>query len=233
MTTINTYHYENQSLDYLEIKNGEGLPTIVLLHGYGANMKDLAPLATLLPELRSYNWIFPDGPLKVEIGPHMYGKAWFPIDMQLLNTAMMTGGFEHLFSDHYPQGMQESTNLIQNFLSEHVKGDLILGGFSQGSMMATDLTFNAKVKSKALVLLSSTLVARDRLESSLEGLDSKLPVFQSHGTGDPVLPIHMARKLKEAMTSHGIEVDYHEFPGGHEIPPRVLQSFIHFLKHNI
>ncbi len=233
MTAINTYTFENQDLDYLEIKNGENLPTVVLLHGYGANMRDLAPLATLLPELKNYNWIFPDGMLKVEIGPHMYGKAWFPIDMHLLNTAMMTGGFEHLFSEQYPEGMQTSTDLLKNFLKDHVPGELILGGFSQGSMMATDLVFNAKVKAKALVLLSSTLVARTRLESSLANFDKKIPVFQSHGTGDPVLPLHMARKLKEVMTANQLEVDYHEFPGGHEIPPRVLQSFIQFLKVNL
>ncbi len=232
MTTINTYHNENQSLDYLEIKNGDHLPTVVLLHGYGANMKDLAPLATLLPELKQYNWIFPDGPLKVEIGPHMYGKAWFPIDMELLNRAMMTGGFEHLFSDHYPEGMDASSKILKSFLEEHIDGELILGGFSQGSMMSCDLVFNAGVKVNSLLLLSSTLVARDRLENSLQNFSGQetLPIFQSHGTGDPVLPLHMARKLKEVLTTHKLEVDYHEFPGGHEIPPRILQSLFQFLQ---
>ena len=237
MTTINTYHNENNSLDYLEIKNGEDLPTVVLLHGYGANMKDLAPLATLLPELKKYNWIFPDGPLKVPIGPHMYGKAWFPIDMEQLNVAMMTGGFENLFSDHYPKGMEESAQLLKNFLTEHIKGELILGGFSQGSMMTCDLAFNYEVPAKALVLLSSTLVAKERLNSSLSRAKAKktnkIPIFQSHGTGDPVLPLAMARKLKEILVEKEYKVDYHEFPGGHEIPPRILQSLIHFLKENI
>ena len=233
MTAIHTYTFENQSLDYLEIKNGEDLPTIVLLHGYGANMKDLAPLATLLPELKKYNWIFPDGPLKVLIGPNMYGKAWFPIDMEEMNRAMMSGGFENLFCDHYPQGLQESSKLLENFIKDQISGDLILGGFSQGSMMACDLSFNSPLPVKALILLSSTLVARERLESSLENHKTSLPIFQSHGQGDPVLPIHMAKKLKEIFEKNNLQVDYHEFPGGHEIPPRILQSLIHFLKENI
>ncbi len=230
MTTINTYHNDDQSLDYLEIKNGENLPTVVLLHGYGANMKDLAPLATLLPELKEYNWIFPDAPLKVEIGPHMYGKAWFPIDMGLLNTAMMSGGFEHLFSDHYPEGMEKSSKILKSFLQEHIQGKLILGGFSQGSMMACDLIFNESVSATSLVLLSSTLVARDRLENSLKSFKTDLPIFQSHGSSDPVLPLHMARKLNEVLVNHDLKVDYHEFPGGHEIPPRILQNLFQFLQ---
>ena len=233
MTSIHTYTFENQSLDYLEIKNGEDLPTIVLLHGYGANMRDLAPLATLLPELKKYNWIFPDGPLKVLIGPNMYGKAWFPIDMEEMNRAMMSGGFENLFSDHYPQGLAESSKLLENFIKDQISGDLILGGFSQGSMMACDLSFNTPLQAKALILLSSTLVARERLESSLEKHKTSLPIFQSHGQGDPVLPIHMAKKLKDIFERNNLEVDYHEFPGGHEIPPRILQSLIHFLKENL
>jgi len=230
MTTINTYHNDAQSLDYLEIRNGETFPTVVLLHGYGANMKDLAPLATLLPELREYNWIFPDGPLKVEIGPHMYGKAWFPIDMEVMNSAMMSGGFEHLFSDHYPEGMEASSKLLRSFLKEHISGKLILGGFSQGSMMACDLVFNHRLEATSLVLLSSTLVARDRLERSLENHPHRLPIFQSHGESDPVLPLHMARKLKEILDEYKYQVDYHEFPGGHEIPPRILQSLFQFLQ---
>jgi len=233
MTAIHTYTLENQSLDYLEIKNGEDLPTIVLLHGYGANMRDLAPLATLLPELKKYNWIFPDGPLKVLIGPNMYGKAWFPIDMEEMNRAMMSGGFENLFCDHYPQGMQESSKLLENFIKNQISGDVILGGFSQGSMMACELSFNTPVHAKALILLSSTLVARERLEKSLEKHEISLPIFQSHGQGDPVLPIHMAKKLKDIFEKNNLEVDYHEFPGGHEIPPRILQSLIHFLKENL
>lgn len=230
-TKTKTYHKDNQALDYLEITNGDNLPTVVLLHGYGANMRDLAPLASMLAELKQYNWIFPDGPLKVEIGPHMYGKSWFPIDMQQMNQKMMTGGFEHLFSDHYPEGMEASSMLLKSFLIDCISGKLILGGFSQGSMMACDLVFNMGVKVDALILLSSTLVARDRLEKSLlNEKQQKIPIFQSHGTGDPVLPLPMARKLKELFTENSYQVDYHEFPGGHEIPPPILQSLFQFLQ---
>ena len=114
---------------------------------------------------------------------------------------------------------------------------ICLSGFSQGSMMTCDLAFNYEVPAKALVLLSSTLVAKERLNSSLSRAKAKkakkIPIFQSHGTGDPVLPLAMARKLKEILVEKEYKVDYHEFPGGHEIPPRILQSLIHFLKENI
>jgi predicted esterase len=44
--------------------------------------------------------------------------------------------------------------------------------------------------------------------------------FFSHGLQDPVLPIDVAsRRIVADLRSDGYEVDYHEFSGGHEIPP--------------
>ncbi len=229
MSEILNYKHASGELQYLKITNGSDLPTIVMLHGYGANMKDLAPLATVQPQFKKFNWLFPDGPVKVPIGPMMYGRAWFPLDMEALNHAMVTNSFETLFSEKLPDGLKEASGLLDNFIRETVKGSFILGGFSQGSMMACELTLNTALSAKALILLSSTLVAKNRFNEML-GLKGSIPIFQCHGVSDPVLPISMARALKDCFENESWKVDYFEFDGGHEIPPMALKSLAAFLE---
>lgn len=230
MSEVKTFKSKSNAkeLDYLFIDN-QASHSIILLHGYGANMRDLAGLASISPVFKNYNWYFPDGVIKVPIGPFMMGKAWFPIDMELLNQAMMSGGFKHLFADHVPEGLEEACETIIEFISEVIEGDYSLGGFSQGSMLSNFLVFEKDLKPEKLILLSSTLVARNKWESRLSTSDWGGPIFQSHGTEDPVLPVSMARELKTIFENYHRKVDYHEFSGGHEIPPPVLQALIQFL----
>lgn len=45
-------------------------------------------------------------------------------------------------------------------------------------------------------------------------------VLVSHGTADPVLPISCSRRIVPRLRELGLEVDYHEFDGGHTVPER-------------
>ena len=56
-----------------------------------------------------------------------------------------------------------------------------------------------------------------------------LPVFQSHGTKDDILPHIGAERLRDALTQSGIAVEWHSFHGGHEIPYSVLHQVSGFL----
>ena len=60
---------------------GEGpFPTILTLHGRGANAMDLLGLAPLLCGGK-FLMICPQGPLETPIGPGMTGFAWYPMSM--------------------------------------------------------------------------------------------------------------------------------------------------------
>ena len=53
---------------------GEG-PVVMLLHGFGAPGDDLVPLADVIEAPRGTRWLFPEGPLPLNMG---FGdsRAW-------------------------------------------------------------------------------------------------------------------------------------------------------------
>ena len=60
----------------------------------------------------------------------------------------------------------------------------------------------------------------------------KPPIFVSHGVADAILPIaSTSRQIVPALRSRGYAVEYHEFDGGHEVPPAIsTQALDWFLR---
>jgi len=78
------------------------------------------------------------------------------------------------------------------------------------------------------VLLSGTLLAEREWAPRMEGRKS-LPVFQSHGAQDPLLPFAAAERLRDLLTQAGVTVEWVPFRGQHEIPGVVLERLGAFL----
>jgi phospholipase/carboxylesterase len=104
--------------------------------------------------------------------------------------------------------------------------DVIVGGFSQGAMMATHLANQLPLA--GLVILSGTLLARELLMETHH--HRTVPFFQSHGDQDQLLSLSQARALNELLQEKGWPGVWAPFRGGHEIPRQVLDSLQHFLK---
>lgn len=55
-------------------------------------------------------------------------------------------------------------------------------------------------------------------------------IFISHGTGDQVLPIdRCSRRLVPMLEGAGYDVKYHEFDGGHTVPPDIALEGVRWL----
>jgi phospholipase/carboxylesterase len=50
-----------------------------------------------------------------------------------------------------------------------------------------------------------------------------LPVLQSHGTFDPILPYAGAEALRKLLQECKLEVEFHRFDGPHTIPYKGLE----------
>ena len=106
---------------------------------------------------------------------------------------------------------------------------LVLGGFSQGSMLACDVAFTTARPLAGLVVLSGTLLAEARWAAGMPAR-AGLPVFQSHGRLDPLLGFGQAERLRDRMVAAGLDVAFVPFSGAHEIPLVALAGLQTFLR---
>ncbi len=211
---------------------------VVLCHGYGAPGTDLVPLGQMLlrqPKLSgSVQFLFPEAPLSLEDLGLYDGRAWWPIDMRRLQMAVALGSFRDLRKDcppELPAAREMLLGLIRNW-SERMGVPLdrfVLGGFSQGAMLATDVTLHLDKNPAGLVVLSGTLLNEDVWRERIAHHKS-LRVIQSHGTEDQILPFDAAGLLRDLLHQSGADVDFLPFAGGHEIPTDVLNRLAVFLR---
>jgi phospholipase/carboxylesterase len=206
-------------------------PLVALLHGYGAPGDDLVPLWRVLDVPHETRFAFPAAPLETRMMPGMDSRAWWHIDMMRIQQAIEHGELRDLSSEE-PDGLTEARESLSNWLVEMTRklspSKLVLGGFSQGAMLSVDVALRTDIKVDALVVLSGTLLAEKVWVPRMKGL-AKTPIFQSHGTSDPLLPYALAERLKTELTSAGADVTFVSFRGGHEIPPPALDGLSAFL----
>ena len=197
---------------------------MILLHGYGAPGDDLVVLADVMRSTAGLRWIFPEGPLPL-MG---FGdsRAWWLIDMARLEADRAAGRIRDLSSE-VPRGLPQAREALEKFLTALPSSlavdyqRTLLGGFSQGAMLTCDLLMRTAFPFAGLIQLSGSLLARQDWRPSV-GQRTGLPVFQSHGTQDPILPYVMAERLRDELIAAGLAVQWHSFSGGHEIPEPVL-----------
>lgn len=226
MTEIKVYQSGNQKLEYLEVHN-KSRKAVVMLHGYGASMNDLFDLNYYIDVEGNYDFYFPDGILKLNMGMGYEGRAWFPIDMAEVEIHMRSGTFRD-FSKNIPPNLENSLEVIASFIDDlFLKYDeVIIGGFSQGAMLSSLLVARFSNKINRAILFSGNLIA----EEFFEGIDlSNLRFIQSHGKQDAILGTPGARSLFSKLEEKGAKGEFIDFLGGHEIPMSVIEAAKKFL----
>jgi phospholipase/carboxylesterase len=165
----------------------------------------------------------PDGPAD--------GRAWWRID---LASYIPPGGALPDLSRANPAGLSRASSRVRTLLGEldgRLAADpnrLILGGFSQGAMIAADIAFRSDRSIQALVLLSPTIVDEAAWTAGLPARRG-LPVFIAHGRHDPILSFASASRLEAAMRRAGLRVTWFAFDDGHEIPAETVDALNRFL----
>ncbi len=210
---------------------GDG-PTVILLHGFGAGGDDLVDLATYVEAPPGTRWVFPAGPL--ELGG-LYGdsRAWWMIDLARLE-AERSAGRAIDRADEVPAGLPAARAAVLGVLDalarEYGRSDArtVLGGFSQGAMLTVDVALHAPAKLAGLALMSGTLIAESIWQARAAAL-AGTTIFQSHGTKDALLAFRGAERLRDFLLAAGAEVGFMPCPGGHEIPPPVLEGLVDLL----
>ncbi len=213
------------------VDHSHAAATAILLHGFGAPGDDLVSLAQVIEA--PVRFVFPEAPLRLG-GMYGDGRAWWPLDLVKLEAELRLGRNDALRRE-VPPGLYEARvrmSALVEAVSEcfSLTSDrVVLGGFSQGSMLALDVALHARAALGGVVVLSGALMAGSEWLPLLPTL-AGIPVFQSHGRQDPLLPFAGAEWLGDLLRQAGAKVEWHPFEGGHTIPLAVLSALGNFLR---
>jgi phospholipase/carboxylesterase len=215
-------------------EGGGAGPVLVLLHGFGAPGTDLVSLYRQIEAPAEVRFVFPMAPLVLDPSapPALAPRAFWNIDILALQQAAMAGRFLELI-DRVPEGLDTARAAVVSLLDAvdrelDAGGRIVLGGFSQGAMLACDVALRTTRPLAGLVPMSGSVIASSEWRS-LAPARKGLRVLQSHGRQDPILPFAGGVALRDLLTEGGLEVEWHEFNGGHGIPDGVVRRLGPFL----
>ena len=181
--------------------------TLVLLHGRATDEHDLLPVIDALDPERRLDGLTPRGLFTLPPGGyHWYGPV-------------VRVGFPN------KETFEQSFALLSEWLDATVDLErTVLGGFSQGSVMAYALGLGAGRPAPAGVLaMSGFIPVVEGFELDLEGRRA-LPVAIAHGTHDPVITVQYGHEARDRLTAAGLDVLYRESPIGHGVDPRGIDE---------
>ncbi|MBL8047512.1 MAG: hypothetical protein JNJ45_02410 [Chthonomonas sp.] len=180
--------------------------TLVVLHGYGSNERDLLGLAEhigLPLEVIAFR-----APISLGMGSF----AWYNLS------------FDEQGIRHYNE--QESL-AAQAMLVEELEAlratrpRLFLAGFSQGCIQSLGIALRRPDLVDAVWLMSGALNP-EFVPSSVSAEFLALPKLVQHGTFDPVLPIEFGRGIRDYLVQVGAAHEYLEYPMAHQVSAESL-----------
>mgnify|MGYP006088388037 FL=1 len=195
---------------------------IILCHGYGGDGKDISTLAInwrrFLPEAV---FICPDAPEVCAVNPQ--GHQWFDLTSEkeetILEKSLIAESKLSIFLDQ----------VVDDFQLDYM--NLALIGFSQGCMIALQVSLTKKDKINSLIGYSGKLINKKYLS---ENINSKPKVFLMHGDKDTIVPATHLLEAKEYLNKHGIKNKIKMFKNcEHHIPVEGTSLGLEFLKKNI
>jgi phospholipase/carboxylesterase len=198
-------------------RSGGAKQLVVLLHGYGADGRDLIDIG------RQWQGVLPDAAFVAPNAPELVpmqpmGRQWFTLTLRDMAERW--------------RGVTQARPALDAFLDAELQrhalppSALALVGFSQGSMMALHVGLRRAVAPAAVVAYSGVLVRDDALGGAL-GPDvvTKPPILLVHGEMDDVIPAAAMFDAAEALAKAGIPCEWHLSLGiGHGIDPEGLRQ---------
>ncbi|MDD9715475.1 dienelactone hydrolase family protein [Dinoroseobacter sp. PD6] len=201
---------------------GTAKRVVVLLHGYGADGNDLLGLADpLSPHMPDTAFLAPNAPERCVNNP--MGYQWFPIPW-------LDGSSEEEATVAMERAVDDLNAFLDTVLEEEgiSPENLMLLGFSQGTMMSLHVAPRRDEAVAGVVGFSGRLLGPERLEDEVK---VKMPVLLIHGDQDDVVPPASLPEAANALTAAGFEVYAHISKGtAHGIAPDGLSVALAFMR---
>ncbi len=203
--------------------------TIIWLHGLGADGHDFEPIipALRLPDSLGIRFLFPEAPFRpVTLNGGMEMRAWFDIASVQRDTGVNR--------EHLAESVAGVRSLVAQEAERGIPADrVVLAGFSQGGAVVLRAATGAgpagepPIRPAGVVALSTYLPVTDSVAPPPE---PPPPIFQAHGSFDPLIPVHFAGVTGRVLTKVGWAVEYHEYPMAHQVAEAEIRDIGIFLR---
>ena len=182
----------------------------MLFHGRGADEHDLFSLLDALDPERRLVAATPRGPLALPPG----GAHWYAL-----------GGIGTPETSTFLSSFAAAAEWLDGFLASTRLGHerLVVGGFSQGGVMAYSLALGrGRPRPAAIVAFSSFIPQVEGFELDLS--PPLPPVAIGHGTLDNVIGVEWGRRARALLEEAGADVLYRETRMFHQIDPDFVRT---------
>lgn len=192
---------------------------LVLMHGVGSNEQDLFGLAPYVPP--QFHVLSLRAPFAMGMGAY----AWFQFTVD-------ADGTRHI---NVPQE-QQARILVQQTVEAAASQlgippeRIVLGGFSQGGIMALSQLLTQPQSLRGVVVWHSRLLPEIASLHAPAAAFADKSAWVSHGSYDNVIPLTSAHAVRDRLAALPLQLSYHEYPGAHEIRPEELRASMQWLQ---
>ncbi len=199
----------------IELVHGASDPThaVIWLHGLGATANDFPPV---VPELgldsqRTIRFIFPQAPNRpITINGGMSMPGWYDIKGMSIEDKQDRAGLS--------QSQAMIDGLLDDLIDSGIPSkNIIIAGFSQGGAVSYFSGVRSKHKLAGLLTMSTYLPFDEQTQGEQSRVNVDTPIFASHGTHDPVVPIALGEMSVKRLTELGYSVKWQTYPMEHQV----------------
>ena len=199
--------------------------SIIVLHGLGADGNDFVPIAQELELSRigAVRFVFPSAPTRpVTLNGGYVMRAWYDI----AGTDLVRREDE--------AGLRESQAQVGALIArERERGvaahRIVLAGFSQGCAMTFMAGLRHPERLAGLLGMSGYLPLAATTAAERSAANADVPIFQAHGTADPMIQLSRATASRDALVALGYAVEWHTYPMPHSVCPEEIADMNRWL----
>ncbi|MBI4535911.1 MAG: alpha/beta fold hydrolase [Ignavibacteriae bacterium] len=197
-----------------EQSNAAHHPTLIMLHGRGADEEDLLGLSQYFDSRLLILSVRAPYPF-----PYGGGYTWY--DIGAVGAPELT-----MFKTSY----EKLSAFVSDALAQYPVDtkQVYLLGFSMGTVMSYSMALTQPQLFRA-VIANSGYVPEGTHLSFLWDQIGHLDFFIAHGTFDPVIPVQLGRRAKELLESAKARLSYKEYPMAHQISEESLHDMAAWL----
>jgi phospholipase/carboxylesterase len=180
---------------------------MVVLHGLGDSIEGYRwmPEALRLPWL---NYLLVNAP-----DSYYGGRSWYD------------------FACNPDPGVIRSRKALFGLLADwgdrgYAADQIVLFGFSQGSLMTIDVGLHSPHRFAGLIGISGHVHELDRSLAEMMPVAREQRFLMTHGRWDPLIPIVPVRAQVERLQAAGLQLEWHEFDKDHTIAGEAELSVI-------